>query len=213
MPGKHTEGYTKSAQQQKFIRHRDVKLKESEIAKEARIQREMCDGVCPRCRDKVQWRFKYDKYKPLKNVGNCQACRKKCVTKAYRTLCDACAASQGVCSSCCTNMADAIAEREARNMELEKSRIQKDLPDDDNRDIVMSSDDARIVHIVEGEDSKMELVSSMENIDSILKSGTSDWDGNKFSNIAVSKYSKKRLVGSIEDTIFVFPHVDSNEPL
>jgi hypothetical protein len=99
MPG--TEGYTKAAQKQKFVRHRDIKLKEAEKKTEARIQKGMAEGVCKRCREKVQWRFQYDKYKPLKQPGTCQQCRQKCITKAYRTLCDPCAKARGVCSGCC----------------------------------------------------------------------------------------------------------------
>lgn len=101
MPGKYTEGYTKNAQKAKFIRHRDIKMKDSELKREAHIQKVMCEGVCRRCREKVQWRFKFDKYKPLKNIANCQGCKQKCVTKAYRTLCDKCGVQRNVCPGCC----------------------------------------------------------------------------------------------------------------
>jgi ferredoxin len=101
MPGKFTDGYTKKSQQNKFIRHRDVKMKDSELRKEQKTQKLMCEGICRRCREKVQWRFKYDKYKPLKAVATCQQCKQKKVTKAYRTLCDGCASTKDVCPSCC----------------------------------------------------------------------------------------------------------------
>lgn len=101
MPGKYTDGYTKGAQNAKFIRHRDIKMKDSELKREAHIQKVMCEGVCRRCREKVQWRFKFDKYKPLKNVANCQGCKQKCVTKAYRTLCDKCGVQRNICPGCC----------------------------------------------------------------------------------------------------------------
>jgi hypothetical protein len=109
MGGKHTDGFTKSAQKLKFIRHRDIKMKESELKKEAHIRRVMCEGVCTRCREKVLWRFKYDKYKPLKTPGKCQTCKNKTVTKAYRTLCDTCAAASKSCASCCRNILEANA--------------------------------------------------------------------------------------------------------
>lgn len=101
MPGKYTEGYTKDAQKAKFVRHRDIKMKDSELKKEAHIQKVMCEGVCKRCREKAQWRFRFDKYKPLKNLANCQHCKQKCVTKAYRTLCDKCGTQKNVCPGCC----------------------------------------------------------------------------------------------------------------
>src|SRR5690349_14407640 len=99
MPGKSSEGFTKSAQNAKFIRHRDIKLKDGEQRKEDHIARVMCEGVCRRCREKSQWRFKYDKYKPLKKPGNCSICKQKTVTKAYRTMCDACGVKTKKCSS------------------------------------------------------------------------------------------------------------------
>jgi hypothetical protein len=39
MPGKFQEGFTKAAQKQKFIRHRDIKLKGREEKKERNIQK------------------------------------------------------------------------------------------------------------------------------------------------------------------------------
>lgn len=106
MPGRNdwSSGFTKSAQKTKFIRNRDVKMKDSEVRKEGNITRAMCEGICKRCIDKANWRFKYDKYKPLKNVGNCQQCKQKCITKAYRTLCDKCATARKVCPSCVVDM-------------------------------------------------------------------------------------------------------------
>ena len=77
MAGKSSEGFTKAAQKQKFIRNRDIKLTNGELKKEASIQRLMCEGVCDRCREKVQWRFRYDKYKPLKTPGTCADCKQK----------------------------------------------------------------------------------------------------------------------------------------
>lgn len=53
----------------KFVRHRDLKMKGSEIEQERRIQKLMCEGVCDYCREKVQWKFNYDKYKPLRHPG------------------------------------------------------------------------------------------------------------------------------------------------
>lgn len=60
---------SKSSKKNKFIRHRDLKLKGSEIEYERRIQREMLQGICERCQDKLRWKFQYDKYKPLKHLG------------------------------------------------------------------------------------------------------------------------------------------------
>lgn len=42
--------------------------------------------MCNKCREKAQWRFKYNKYKPLKNPGSCRDCNQKSIFKAYRYL-------------------------------------------------------------------------------------------------------------------------------
>jgi len=102
MPAKASEGFTKAAQKTRFVRNRDIKLKESEERKEQVIRRKMCEGICDKCREKVQWKFHYNKYKPLRNPGVCRDCKQKTITKAYRTICDKCASSKKCCSSCLT---------------------------------------------------------------------------------------------------------------
>lgn len=98
---KKTAGFTKEAQNSKFIRKRDIKQKDSELRKEDNICRQMVTNICTTCREKLQWRFKFDKYKPLTKPGNCQECKLKKITKAYRTYCDSCALKKKVCPGCC----------------------------------------------------------------------------------------------------------------
>jgi len=83
-----------------FIRNRDLTLGVKELAKEDKMHHAMQEGVCPRCREKVQWRFQFNKYKPLTRPGNCQNCKQKTVTKAYRTFCDPCANKKKCCPAC-----------------------------------------------------------------------------------------------------------------
>ncbi|KAJ1418835.1 hypothetical protein B484DRAFT_453551 [Ochromonadaceae sp. CCMP2298] len=115
MPGRNdtSSGFTKSANKTKFIRKRDVKQKDGEVKKEQVIYRLMCEGVCNRCRDKAQWRFKYDKYKPLTKPGTCQQCKRRVITKAYRCFCDGCASAKKVCPACSKDMAEANREHAA----------------------------------------------------------------------------------------------------
>ena len=115
MPPKSTAGFTKSAQKLKYIRNRDIKLNNKEIKEEERIKRGMSEGLCQRCSEKLQWRFQFNKYKPLKTIANCQGCKKKCITKAYRTLCDECGRSKNVCPSCCQDFHILLTERKERN--------------------------------------------------------------------------------------------------
>ena len=48
-------------------------------------------GVCRRCHDKIEWRKKYRKYKPLTQPATCNLCSKRNVMAAYHTICSDCA--------------------------------------------------------------------------------------------------------------------------
>ena len=214
-------GFTKAAQNQKFVRNRDVKLKQSEVMKEAKIQKIMCEGVCSRCRDKVQWRFKYDKYKPLKNVGTCQNCKNKCVTKAYHSYCDACGKSKGVCPSCCKSYSESAEES---HREIEQPPVfptsATTVAGMDNMDIV-SNDDNDSDSAIDSDDDESEMGTNEEaggpkNVTSDLKNVTSNLEENPSESRAAGwiektelpddiykfaslKYSKARVVGADED--------------
>ncbi|CAM9868746.1 unnamed protein product [Discosporangium mesarthrocarpum] len=60
------------------------------------------EGLCPSCHDKIEWRKKYRKYKPLKQPATCNDCHKKTVTAAYHKICRLCARERRVCAWCCT---------------------------------------------------------------------------------------------------------------
>jgi len=45
---KQSAGFTNPSQRKGFVRKRDIILKGKEIRKEEKIQRVMCEGICPR---------------------------------------------------------------------------------------------------------------------------------------------------------------------
>ena len=47
--------------------------------------------VCNRCREKIEWKKKYRKYKPLTAPGKCEKCGNRNVKAAYHHICDDCA--------------------------------------------------------------------------------------------------------------------------
>ena len=57
-------------------------------------------GLCARCKEKIEWKKKYDKYKPLTAPRKCVACEGKKVKQAYYRLCQDCAGSKQVCAKC-----------------------------------------------------------------------------------------------------------------
>lgn len=173
--------------------------------------------MCQKCRDKVEWRFRYDKYKPLKAPGTCSDCRQKKITKAYRTLCDDCSKRRKQCGSCCADFADEVdqnamvvdgetsgSKRKADTAGSQKSKGRKvsisageDFSDDE------AMEEAEVNDVVE---TASEAASSTAPL-----STPADWDTRKFTTIASSKYNKSRKVGTVDDTVFVFGDASAHQ--
>ncbi|XP_028162395.1 uncharacterized protein C9orf85 homolog [Ostrinia furnacalis] len=58
-------------------------------------------GVCKRCKDIIEWKIKYKKYKPLTAPRKCVNCEQKTIKHAYHMLCSKCATEKQVCAKCC----------------------------------------------------------------------------------------------------------------
>ncbi|TPX37758.1 hypothetical protein SmJEL517_g00669 [Synchytrium microbalum] len=57
-------------------------------------------GLCRHCKDIIEWRRRYNKYKPLTQPKTCLQCRNKAITDAYHVICNKCANEAGVCAKC-----------------------------------------------------------------------------------------------------------------
>jgi hypothetical protein len=204
MAGKSSEGFTKSAQNHKFVRHRDVKMKDSELRREAHIQKAMSEGICDKCRDKVQWRFKFDKYKPLTKPATCQACKNKTVHKAYRSMCDPCAGKKSLCPACCVNI-------EQSNLELKRARetsgrsavsttgeggeVEDGSEGDEDDEEMEDEDEAETQELRKKFVKPSELSSAAAHMD-VEKSER------ELARMAATKYNKSRPTGTTEDSVF-----------
>ncbi|XP_033634448.1 uncharacterized protein C9orf85 homolog [Asterias rubens] len=60
-------------------------------------------GVCTRCKEQIEWKIKFKKYKPLKQPKKCTRCEERSICKAYYILCKPCAAAANVCAKCGKN--------------------------------------------------------------------------------------------------------------
>jgi hypothetical protein len=200
-PPKSTAGYTKSAQKVKFVRNRDVKLSGKEMKEEERIQKGMGEGICLKCREKVQWRFQFNKYKPLKNIANCSGCHKKCITKAYRTLCDPCAKEKNVCPGCCQDLQILNEERKRREESLGlEGRADGQGNDDQDYKEAIDDEDMEEEEDVESVTGSKRGIAENEVPSTIFTGTLSDWNARKFEDVVHTKYSKSRVTGSAEDT-------------
>lgn len=57
-------------------------------------------SVCPRCKDILEWKIKYKKYKMLKAPKTCNKCHQKTVKEPYHTACNQCAGALAICPKC-----------------------------------------------------------------------------------------------------------------
>jgi hypothetical protein len=73
------------AHQNKFAFYHNPKSK-----KTAQIMESKISNVCLKCREKLEWRKKYRKYKPLTQPSICNICHNRNITAAYHTICYSC---------------------------------------------------------------------------------------------------------------------------
>jgi hypothetical protein len=191
-------------------------LKGREEKKEAHIYGKMCEGVCDKCREKVQWRFQYNRYKSLTKPGGCRNCKNKTVTKAYRIFCDPCATSKAACAACGGNTVQLNNERRA---ELLVRGLIKENSDDEDEDEEEDEEEDEVgnekVAAGEGEEDEDEegeedddevqaaaaSIAETLEIDSVFQ--ITDKDVRKMDSYGAAKYSKNRTVGTEEDAAYV----------
>ncbi|KAM5194841.1 uncharacterized protein C9orf85 homolog [Mantella aurantiaca] len=64
------------------------------------INSKLHDGVCQHCKDVLEWRVKFSKYKPLSQPKKCVKCLQKTVKEAYHIICKPCAIQLELCAKC-----------------------------------------------------------------------------------------------------------------
>ncbi|XP_067634578.1 uncharacterized protein C9orf85 homolog [Eurosta solidaginis] len=91
--------------------------------------------VCQHCKDVIEWKIKYKKYKPLSQLKTCTRCQQKNITKAYHVLCRPCAVDARVCAKCLKNATQVEIEppqptvEEQLKLQVEMERLIKSLPE------------------------------------------------------------------------------------
>ncbi|XP_077571182.1 uncharacterized protein C9orf85 homolog [Stigmatopora nigra] len=58
------------------------------------------DGLCHRCKDVLEWKVKYNKYKSLTQPRKCVKCSEKTIKDAYHVICKACSLQLEICCKC-----------------------------------------------------------------------------------------------------------------
>ncbi|KAL3282235.1 hypothetical protein HHI36_005427 [Cryptolaemus montrouzieri] len=57
--------------------------------------------VCSRCKEIIEWKIKYKKYKPLTQQKKCVSCEQRNIKQAYHVMCIGCGIKLGKCTKCC----------------------------------------------------------------------------------------------------------------
>ncbi|XP_022759903.1 uncharacterized protein C9orf85 homolog [Durio zibethinus] len=108
------------------------KINETEVGGKLKPYSEIT-GVCPRCKEQIDWKRRYGKYKPLTEPAKCQLCSKRNVRQAYHNLCSGCAKEQKVCAKCRCHV-DQIVGRDSMEVEEEQKMLEEAIKNARERD-------------------------------------------------------------------------------
>ena len=92
------------------------------------INQLVVSNVCQRCKDCIEWKIKYKKYKPLTIPAKCKKCDQKRVKYAYHMICSECSVSLKICGKC--GEAKRIVgevEKSHTEMQKEESHLREEL--------------------------------------------------------------------------------------
>ncbi|CAL8330221.1 unnamed protein product [Arctogadus glacialis] len=96
-------------------------------------------GLCQRCKDVVEWKVKYNKYKSLTTAKKCVKCFQKNVKDAYHIMCNSCSIQLELCAKCGNKKGIVIPinpevedEQGEEGDKKKRLRKRKDLEDDDD---------------------------------------------------------------------------------
>lgn len=95
--------------------------------------------VCVRCKEIIEWKIKYKKYKPLTQPRKCVKCEQKTVKSAYHVMCLDCGRKLGVCTKCCQAKEVVVAEpdkKEQIKLEGELQNLLQSLPERKRRTFI-----------------------------------------------------------------------------
>lgn len=96
-----------------------------------RLNKMHVSTVCQRCKEVIEWKIKYKKYKPLTQAKTCARCQQRTVRKAYHVICRDCAIKDHVCAKCLKSADEVAIEapeptpQEEQQLQVEMDRLIK----------------------------------------------------------------------------------------
>lgn len=95
--------------------------------------------VCVRCKEIIEWKIKYKKYKPLTQPKKCVKCEQKKVKQAYHVMCLECGRKLQVCTKCCKSKEDIVtipSKQEQQKLDAEMQQLLQSLPERKRRTFI-----------------------------------------------------------------------------
>ncbi|KAB0796495.1 hypothetical protein PPYR_10556 [Photinus pyralis] len=95
--------------------------------------------VCQRCKEIIEWKIKYKKYKPLTQPKKCVKCEQKTVRHAYHVMCNECGNKLKVCTKCgeAKEIVEGVTDpKEQLQLDLEMQELLKSLPERKRRTFI-----------------------------------------------------------------------------
>ncbi|RZC39139.1 DUF2039 domain containing protein [Asbolus verrucosus] len=95
--------------------------------------------VCLRCKEIIEWKIKYKKYKPLSQPKKCVKCDQKAVKQAYHVMCVECGKKFNVCTKCCQSkeiVAAKPSEQEQLKLDTEMKSLLQSLSERKRRTFI-----------------------------------------------------------------------------
>ncbi|KAG8366970.1 hypothetical protein BUALT_Bualt16G0023600 [Buddleja alternifolia] len=117
------KGPPKHANKFAWVPNAGVKINPTEVGGRFRPLSDVT-GVCFRCKEQIDWKRRYGKYKPLTEPSKCQRCSKRNVRQAYHNLCNGCAKEHKVCAKCSCRV-DKIIGRDISEVEAEQKTLEE----------------------------------------------------------------------------------------
>ncbi|XP_074058974.1 uncharacterized protein C9orf85 homolog isoform X2 [Macrotis lagotis] len=99
-----------------------------------KINAKLHDGVCQHCKQVLEWRVKYSKYKPLSKPKKCVKCLQKTVKDSYHMICRSCACELEVCAKCGKKEEIVIPRRNRKFEEQSSDELDFDLDLNESED-------------------------------------------------------------------------------
>nr|XP_060618188.1 uncharacterized protein C9orf85 homolog isoform X1 [Anolis sagrei ordinatus]XP_060618189.1 uncharacterized protein C9orf85 homolog isoform X1 [Anolis sagrei ordinatus]XP_060618191.1 uncharacterized protein C9orf85 homolog isoform X1 [Anolis sagrei ordinatus] len=65
-----------------------------------KINAKVHEGLCQHCKEVLEWRVKFNKYKTLTQSKKCVKCLQKTVKDSYHIICKPCACELELCAKC-----------------------------------------------------------------------------------------------------------------